>query len=134
MLTLPQLDKRLQLLLVDLDGDFWTDMLDQLDPPEKTPPSARVHDLCFRDSKALAGYIPDLRTILRETSPRRLSAEDMAALKSIRGLLNFSARLPVLILSHPDYGRNENLINVYNGYKQTLREINAYLAIAEAPA
>ncbi|MDR1049576.1 MAG: hypothetical protein LBP95_00550, partial [Deltaproteobacteria bacterium] len=119
MLTLPQLDKRLQLLLVDLDGDFWTDMLDQLDPPEKTPPSAQVHDLCFRDSKALAGYIPDLRTILRETSPRRLSAEDMAALKSIRGLLNFSARLPVLILSHPDYERNENLINVYNGYKQT---------------
>jgi hypothetical protein len=132
MMTFAQLDRRLRVLLEDLDGDFWPALLEELDPPRSYPKSEAVHDLCFRDAKALAGYVPDLRAIMRRTPARGLSGEDLAALGSIRGLLNFSARLPVLILSHPDYLGNANLIDVYNGYRQTLREVDEYLALAAA--
>jgi hypothetical protein len=132
MLTFTQLDKRLALLLEDLDGDFWTSILEQLNPPESFPKSETVHDLCFRDAKALAGYVPDLRAIMRGVSPKGLEEGELAALRSIRGRLNFSARIPVLILLHPDYKDNENLINVYNGYRQTLKELDEYLALAAA--
>ncbi|MDR1678042.1 MAG: hypothetical protein LBS44_06595 [Deltaproteobacteria bacterium] len=130
MLTFSQLNKRLDILLEDLDGEFWTALLEELNPPEKFPRSEMVHDLCFRDAKALAGYIPDLRAVMRRTPPNDLAPEELTALKSIRGILNFSARIPVLILFHPDYHENENLINVYNGYRQTLKELDAYLALA----
>jgi hypothetical protein len=132
MLTFAQLDKRLRSLLEDLDGDFWPALLEELDPPRSRPKSETVHDLCFRDAKALAGYVPDLRAIMARTPAKGLSGEDLAALASIRGLLNFSARLPVLILAHPDYLENENLIAVYNGYRQTLRELDEYAAFASA--
>jgi hypothetical protein len=130
MLTFNQLEKRLKFLLEDLDGDFWASILEQLNPPGNFPKSETVHDLCFRDSKALAGYIPDLRTIMVKTSPKSLQNEELTSLRSIRGLLNFAARIPVLILLHPDYRDNENLINVYNGYRQTLKELDDYLGQA----
>jgi hypothetical protein len=129
MLTFKILEKRLGMLTQDLDGDFWTSLLDQLNPPENFPKSEMVHDLCFRDAKALAGYIPDLRAIMRSNPPKTLPEDELLALRSIRGILNFSARLPVLILYHPDYHDNENLINVYNGYRQTLKELDEYLAL-----
>ncbi|MDR3134737.1 MAG: hypothetical protein LBU69_01435, partial [Deltaproteobacteria bacterium] len=65
MLTFSQLEKRLRLLMEDLDGEYWPSLLEQLNPPESFPKPETVHDLCFRDSKALAGYIPDLRAIMR---------------------------------------------------------------------
>ncbi|MDR2302911.1 MAG: hypothetical protein LBF38_12870 [Deltaproteobacteria bacterium] len=129
MLSFATIEKRLKLLLEDLDGEYWTSILDQLNPPENFPKHELVHDLCFRDSKALAGYIPDLRATMRSSPPKSLPSEEVLALRSLRGLLNFSARLPVLILLFPQYRDNENLINVYNGYRQTLKEIDEYLAL-----
>ncbi|MDR2367152.1 MAG: hypothetical protein LBF58_03440 [Deltaproteobacteria bacterium] len=134
MLTFEKIEKRLKLLLEDLDGDFWASILEQLNPPENFPKPETVHDLCFRDSKALAGYVPDVRAVMRSIPPKSLPAEELAALRSIRGILNFSARLPVLILYYPDYRENENLINVYNGYRQTLKEMDDYLALAPSGA
>ncbi|MDR2387080.1 MAG: hypothetical protein LBE80_05775 [Deltaproteobacteria bacterium] len=134
MLSFSQLDKRLRLLMEDLDGEYWTSILEQLNPPEKFPKHELVHDLCFRDAKALAGYIPDLRATMRNNAPKSLSEEEILALRSVRGILNFSARLPVLILLFPQYVDNENLINVYNGYRQTLKELDEYLALATSEA
>jgi hypothetical protein len=133
MLTFNKIENRLKMLLEDLDGEFWADLLARLDPPNNLPAPETVHDLCFRDAKALAGYIPDLRAVMRNNSPKNLPEGEIASLRSIRGLLNFSARLPVLILYYPDYRENENLINVHNGYRQTLRELDEYLALT-APA
>ncbi|MDR0622206.1 MAG: hypothetical protein LBJ61_10070 [Deltaproteobacteria bacterium] len=130
MLTFSKIEKRLRLLLEDLDGEFWTNLLERLNPPENFPKTETVHDLCFRDAKALAGYVPDLRAVMRNNLPKDLPEEEVAALRAVRGLLNFSARIPVLILYYPDYRENENLINVYNGYRQTLRELDDYLARA----
>ena len=130
MLTFAQLNSRLTGLLEDLDGELWTGILEGLNPPGAFPSDETIHEMCFRDAKALAGYIPDLRAIIKANSPKRLDASEIAALRSLKGLLNLAARLPVIILSIPDYKDNENLINVYNGYRQTLKEIDEYLAMA----
>ncbi|MDR0354191.1 MAG: hypothetical protein LBJ64_00405 [Deltaproteobacteria bacterium] len=133
MLSFRQIDKRLGLLLADMDGDLWTSILAELNPPDGRPRSEMVHDLCFRDAKALAGYIPDLRAVMGRVSPQSLDFDELAAFKSIRGLLNFAARIPILILYHPDYTDNQNLISFYNGFRQTLKEVDEYLALAAPP-
>jgi hypothetical protein len=130
MLTLTQLSGRLIGLLEDLDGELWASILAELDPPGSLPKAETVHEMCFRDSKALAGYIPDLRAIMKSRSPKSLEASEAAALRSLKGLLNLAARLPVLTLTMPDYHDNQNLIDLYNGYRQTLKEIDEYLALA----
>jgi hypothetical protein len=114
----------------DLDGELWTSMLERLNPPDELPEPETVHDMCFRDAKALAGYVPDLRSMIKARSAKALPPEEMAALHAIRGILNFSARIPVLLLAMPDYKAHQNLIDLYNGYRSTLKEIDDYLALA----
>jgi hypothetical protein len=130
MLTFAQLNSRLTGLMEDLDGGLWTGLLEDLNPPEGFPKPETVHEMCFRDAKAVAGYIPDLRAIIKANSPKSLPPSEAAALRSLKGLLNFAARLPVIILTMSDYQDNQNLIDLYNGYRQTLKEIDEYLALA----
>ncbi|MDR2141422.1 MAG: hypothetical protein LBR11_06480 [Deltaproteobacteria bacterium] len=134
MLTFPELERRLQGLLTDLDGDLWAEILQQVNPPDQAGPVAVIHDMAFRDAKALAGYAPDLRAIIRRSPPKDLSPADLAALKGIKGLYNLLARLPVLLLTNPDHLKNDKLIELYNGYRQILVELNEYLALAKAEA
>jgi hypothetical protein len=130
MLTFSELDKRLRGLTVNLDGQRWLELLDELDPPKKKPTNLpAIHDMFFRDTKALAGYMPDLRTIMSKISPKSLSDKEKEALLSVSGLLNFSARLLVLLLLLPDYQETEVLIELYNGYRQILCDINGYLKL-----
>ncbi|MDR1658624.1 MAG: hypothetical protein LBT47_13970 [Deltaproteobacteria bacterium] len=132
MLTFSQLHGRLTGLMENLDGEFWTEILGQLNPPDEFPKPETVHDLCFRDAKAMAGYIPDLRAVISKTSPQNLAAGEIRALQEIKGILNFSARFPVLILTLDDYRSHQPLIDLYNGYRQTLKEIDDYLALVES--
>lgn len=129
MLTFAQLASRLTGLMEDLDGGLWTDLLSSLNPPGALPKPETVHEMCFRDAKAVAGYIPDLRAVIKANSPKSLQPSEAAAARSLKGLLNFAARLPVLILSIPGYHDNQNLIDLYNGYRQTLAEIDEYLSL-----
>jgi hypothetical protein len=130
MLTFPELERRLKNLLADLDGDLWLDILRRVNPPDEPGPTNSIHDLAFRDAKALAGYAPDLRAIIRATSPKSLSPEEISALAAIRGLYHLVARLPVVLLTIPDHLTNVKLIELYNGYRQILAELDEYLALA----
>ncbi|MDR1576727.1 MAG: hypothetical protein LBT86_00655 [Deltaproteobacteria bacterium] len=133
MLTLPDLARRLKGLIADLDGDLWTSILQQVNPPASVANPAAIHDLAFRDAKALTGYAPDLRAIIKKTAPKSLTAEELAALIAIRGLYHLMARLPVLLLTIPEHLTNDKLIDLYNGYRQILVELDDYLALAKAP-
>jgi hypothetical protein len=130
MLTFSQVHNRMAGLLEDLDGEVWADILASLNPPEAFPSPESVHELCFRDVKALAGYIPDLRAAIKARSAKSLEASELAALKSVKSLLNFAARLPAVMLTMPDYKDNQNLIDVFNGYRQTLKDLDEYIALA----
>jgi hypothetical protein len=131
MLTFLELDRRLKGLTVDLDGQLWLDLLNELDPPNKKPQNLpAIHDMFFRDAKALAGYMPDLRAIITKNSPKNLPALEKEALLSISGLLNLSARLLVFLLLLPDYQETEVLIELYNGYRQILSELNQYISLS----
>jgi hypothetical protein len=132
MLTFPDLSRRLNSLLADLDGDFWLDILQKVNPPKEPGPIGAIHDLIFRDAKALAGYAPDLRATVRARPPKELSPEELAALTAIRGLFHLMARLPVVLLTIPDHLNNDKLIDLYNGYRQILTELDEYLASAQA--
>ncbi|MDR2443642.1 MAG: hypothetical protein LBE31_09000 [Deltaproteobacteria bacterium] len=132
MLSFAQLKDRLEGLMENLDGELWTEILSQLNPPESFPKPETVHDMCFRDAKALAGYVPDLRAVIRKTSPKGLQIEEKKALISLKAIFNFAARLPVLILTIESYRDNQPLIDLYNGYRQTLKEIDDYLALANS--
>ncbi|MDR2423031.1 MAG: hypothetical protein LBE01_06600 [Deltaproteobacteria bacterium] len=132
MLSFPELERRLKNLLADLDGDFWLEILKQVNPPDEAGPVGAIHDLAFRDAKALAGYAPDLRAIIRRTSPKDLAPTDLEALMAVRGLYNLAARLPVVLLTLPDHLKNEKLIDLYNGYRQVLAELDEYAALAQA--
>ncbi|MDR3203494.1 MAG: hypothetical protein LBV23_01945 [Deltaproteobacteria bacterium] len=129
MLTFVELHQRLIGLLNSLDGDLWNELVAQLEPPERFPKPETIHDLCFRDAKALAGYVPDLRAVMSRSSPHSLSIEEKEALIAVKGILNLAFRLPVLILALDDYRTHENLIELERGYRQTLVEIEGYLAL-----
>jgi hypothetical protein len=130
MLTFAQLYGRMIGLLENLDGDLWTGLIAELNPPESFPTPETIHELGFRDAKALAGYIPDLRSIIKSNSPKSLETSELIAVRNLKSLLNLAARLPVILLSMPDYKDNQNLIDVYNGYRQTLKELDEYIALA----
>jgi hypothetical protein len=130
MLTFVQLYSRMIGLLENLDGDLWTGLIAELNPPESFPAPETLHELSFRDAKALAGYIPDLRSIIKSNSPKSLETSELIAVRNLKSLLNLAARLPVILLSMPDYKDNQNLIDVYNGYRQTLKELDEYIALA----
>ncbi|MDR1545471.1 MAG: hypothetical protein LBU12_01880 [Deltaproteobacteria bacterium] len=134
MLTFVQIRRRLRGLLLDLDGELWSALLAELDPPAKFPKPETVHDLCFRDAKALAGYVPDLRAVMRGVSPKALAGEELEAFQALKALFNFSARLPTLLLSLPDYRETAGLIDLYNGYRQVLKELDDYLQLTSAGA
>ncbi|MDR2459516.1 MAG: hypothetical protein LBE38_01845 [Deltaproteobacteria bacterium] len=131
MKNFSELYLRLLGLVTRLDGDLWDSIIKELNPPKQYPKDAAIQDLAFRDSKALAGYVPDLRKIMRDTSPTSLAPEEFKAFASIFSLFNLSARLPVLLLSIGDYKETESLIDVYNGYRQLMVELNNYLSLAE---
>ncbi|MDR0547953.1 MAG: hypothetical protein LBI10_00850 [Deltaproteobacteria bacterium] len=132
MLTFPDLLRRLNSLIADLDGNLWLDILQKVNPPKEAGPINSIHDLAFRDAKALAGYGPDLRAIIKSKSPKDLSAEELLALTNIRGLYHLLARLPVVLLTIPDHLTNDKLIDLYNGYRQILVELDEYLALTKA--
>ncbi|MDR2613249.1 MAG: hypothetical protein LBG06_10680 [Deltaproteobacteria bacterium] len=134
MKTFAELHRRLIGLASGLDGELWDQLLASLNPPDEFPRDSQLQDLAFRDAKALGGYVPDLRNVMKNTSPRDLTAEEYQAFCGIAALYNLAARLPVVLLSIPDYKPNSNLIDLYNGYRQILAEIFAYLAIAEGAA
>ncbi|MDR2350598.1 MAG: hypothetical protein LBF41_08290 [Deltaproteobacteria bacterium] len=135
MKTFAELHNRLLGLAARLDGELWEDILKQLNPPESFPRDQAVRDLAFRDAKALAGYVPDLRKLMRDNSPAKLPKEEVAAFTAIFSLYNLAARLPVLLFAVADHKDNQNLTDVYNGYRQVLLELTAYLTLAEnAPA
>ncbi|MDR1041987.1 MAG: hypothetical protein LBR80_17835 [Deltaproteobacteria bacterium] len=131
MKTFVELHRRLIGLVSRLDGELWDRLLASMSPPDEMPRDSQIQDLAFRDAKALGGYVPDLRKVMRDSDPKALSAPEYQAFCGIAALYNLSARLPVLLLSIPDYRDNANLIELYNGYRQTLAEIFAYLAAAE---
>ncbi|MDR1315151.1 MAG: hypothetical protein LBQ12_16055 [Deltaproteobacteria bacterium] len=134
MKTFVELHRRLIGLASGLDGELWDRLLASLNPPGETPGDAKLQDLAFRDAKALGGYVPDLRKVMRDSPPASVTAEEYQAFCGIAALYNLAARLPVVLLSIPDYRENANLIELYNGYRQTLSEIFSYLAAAEAAA
>ncbi|MDR1035833.1 MAG: hypothetical protein LBT40_04485 [Deltaproteobacteria bacterium] len=134
MKTFAELHRRLIGLVSGLDGEVWDNLLASLNPPREIPRDSMIQDLAFRDAKALGGYVPDLRKVMKDTSPKDLAAEEYKAFCGIAALYNLAARLPVVLLSIPDYAENQNLIELYNGYRQTLSEIFAYLALAEKQA
>jgi hypothetical protein len=133
MLTFARLDRRLRGLLADLDGELWDALLEELKPPKFPNPEA-IQDMCFRDAKALAGYVPDLRAVMRGVSPKDLNPAELEALMALKGLFRLTARLPLLLLSLPEHQKTEGLIELHNGYRQTLREIDDYLALIPAGA
>ncbi|MDR1395571.1 MAG: hypothetical protein LBK52_05330 [Deltaproteobacteria bacterium] len=134
MLTFPELERRLLGLIANLDGELWPELLKQVNPPDTSGPAPALHDLAFRDAKALAGYVPDLRALIRRTSPQDLTAADRIAFLNIRGLYNLLARLPVLLLTMPDHLQNTNLIDLHNGFRQILLELDDYAALAAVAA
>jgi hypothetical protein len=131
MKTFAELHRRLLGLATRLDGELWEDMLKELDPPKQFPRDALTQDLAFRDAKALAGYVPDLRKLMRDLSPGSLPEDEVIAFATVFSLYNLAARLPVLLLSIPDYKDNQPLIDLYNGYRQVLVELGSYLNLAE---
>jgi hypothetical protein len=132
MLSFPQLERRILGLMADLDGELWSQILQEVNPPQSLGPVNAIHDLVFRDAKALAGYVPDIRAIIRKTSPKSLNHEEVQALISIRGFFNLLARFPVVLLTIPDHLDNEKLIDLYNGFRQIIVELDEYLALAKA--
>jgi hypothetical protein len=130
MLTFPELERRLNGLLTNLDGELWPEILKQVNPPEPPQSPDTIHDMAFRDAKALAGYAPDLRAIIRSKPPKSLTPEELQSINVIRGLYNLAARLLVLLLTIPDLLTNNNLIDLYNGYRQILVELDSYLLLA----
>ncbi|MDR1083433.1 MAG: hypothetical protein LBP22_00905 [Deltaproteobacteria bacterium] len=130
MLTFAELERRLRGLVNNLDGELWPGLLQKINPPQEPAPGSTLHDLAFRDAKALAGYAPDLRAIIQKTSPRSLPQEELTAVTAIKGLFNLMARLPVLLLTIEEHRTNQNLIDVYNGYRQILLELDQYLTLA----
>ncbi|MDR1166655.1 MAG: hypothetical protein LBO66_12470 [Deltaproteobacteria bacterium] len=131
MKTFTELHNRLVGLATRLDGELWDSLVKELDPPRSFPRDSAIQDLAFRDAKALAGYVPDLRHIMRANSAKGLSDQEFSAYQALCGLYNLAARLPTVLLSIPDYRENENLIDLYNGYRQTLAEMSLYLGLAE---
>jgi hypothetical protein len=119
-------------LIADLDGDLWAQILQEVNPPKSLGPVGAIHDLIFRDAKALAGYVPDIRAIIRKTSAKDLSQAEVASLIVIRGYFNLLARFPVVLLTIPEHGDNEKLIDLYNGFRQILVELDEYLALTKA--
>ncbi|MDR3152824.1 MAG: hypothetical protein LBW85_00795 [Deltaproteobacteria bacterium] len=134
MKTFTELHRRLIGLASRLDGELWDKLLASLNPPDEYPRDSQIQDLAFRDAKALGGYVPDLRSVMKNTSPKTVSFEEYQAFCGIASLYNITARLPALLLSIPDYRDSAILIELYNGYRQILAEIYSYLALVEAEA
>ncbi|MDR2352037.1 MAG: hypothetical protein LBF22_02550 [Deltaproteobacteria bacterium] len=130
MKTFSELLIRLAGLSANLDGELWDSILSNLNPPEGYPNPAEIQDLAFRDAKAFTGYVPDLRNIMKKNAPSELSATELQNFRAILGFYNLSARLPVLLLSIPDHKETEQLIDLYNGFRQILLELNEYHKLA----
>lgn len=131
MKTFAELNKRLAVLTSGLDGDFWREMLAGVNPPKKFPEEQAFLDMVFRDSKAIGGYIPDVMAVMRKHLPSEISGEEILALGGILGYIQLVSRMLLMILMMPRYNDHDDLINTFNGYRQTLVFIEEYLAQAE---
>ncbi len=125
------LQTRLQNLLAGLDGDLWREMMKEIAPPKKLPDEQEALDMVYRGGKALAGYIPDLMTIMRRHVASELDEANIQALKGILGYIQLMTRLLMLILLIPRYHDHEDLITTFNGYRQTIVFVEDYLLQAE---
>jgi len=131
MKSFVELNNRLAILVSGLDGDLWRNMLAQIKPPSKLPDEQEALDMIFRDAKAFGGYIPDIMAVMRKHVPSELPAEEIMALGVILGYVQLITRLLLQILIMPKYNDHEDLINTFNGYRQTIVFIEDYLARAE---
>jgi hypothetical protein len=130
MKSYSQLLARLAGLSAHLDGELWDKLLTLLDPPKAYGSPSECQDMAFRDAKALAGYVPDLRNLMAKTSPKELAPEELQSLTAIWGFYQLAARLPVLLLSLEEHKANEQLIDLYNGFRQILLELKEYHSLA----
>ena len=127
MKTFAELEVRLQHLLVGLDGEFWTKILYEIDPPKNIPGDQAILDMVFRDCKAVSGYIPDLMALMRKHVPQELADRDIKSLTAITGIIQIMTRILLMILLVPRYNDHEDLITTFNGYRQTLVFVGDYL-------
>ena len=126
MQTFSELNHRLSGLSSHLDGELWDSLISGLDPPQTYAPATAAEEMAFRDAKALAGYVPDLRHIMSKHNPTKLDPAERRALDSVYGFYNLAARIPVLLLSMELYRDTEQLIDLYNGFRQVLVELKRY--------
>jgi len=132
MKTFKELENRLQNLFSGLDGDLWRNMMkNDIAPPDKLPDEQEALDMVYRGGKALAGYIPDLMSIMRRSVPDELAEAEVQALKGILGYIQLMIRNLLLILLIPRYHDHEDLITTFNGYRQTIIFVEDYLAAAQ---
>ena len=124
------LERRLKIITSSLDGEFWWNMLMELDPPKVIPEEQKVLDMVYRDSKALSGYIPDLMALMQKIRPHGIDDAQKEALDGIKGLLNLAARYLVMLVIIPRYHDHEDLISALNGYRQTLQYVKEYQELA----
>jgi hypothetical protein len=103
-------------------------MVNEADPPRFMPDEQEALDMVYRDSKALGGYIPDLMSIMRKNVAGELDAANRQALTGILGHLQLMTRILMMILLLPRYHDHEDLIATFNGYRQTLKFVEEYLA------
>lgn len=131
MKSFAELSNRLAILVSSLDGELWRNMLTEIKPPSKLPEEQAALDMIFRDSKAFSGYIPDIMAVMRKNIASELPAEEIMAVRVILGYAQLITRLLLQILIMPKYNDHEDLIETFNGYRQTLVFIEDYLAQVE---
>ncbi|MDR2200475.1 MAG: hypothetical protein LBR53_13695 [Deltaproteobacteria bacterium] len=126
MKTFSELFLRLSGLAGHLGGGLWEDVLSRLNPPESAPADGEIQEMAFRDAKAMAGYVPDLRRILASNPPGGLGPEERLAFGAVYGFYNLTARIPVVLLTIEDHRKTEQLVELYNGFRQVLLELKEY--------
>jgi hypothetical protein len=132
MKTFSELLIRLSGLTIHLGGDPWDTALEGLRPPESSGDAAAIHDMAFRDAKALAGYVPDLRNIMSKTRAAALGPDERRAFAAVYGFYNLASRIPALLLTSGICPEAERLKDLYYGFRSTLAELRAYHELMDA--
>lgn len=122
------IELRVKGLVATLGGDLWADMLASWRPPQTIPSEQEVLDMTYRDTKALAGYIPDIRRVAGKTDFAGISVPEKNALLGLYGYLNMAARLLMQISVIPRYHDHADLIETLAGYRFTLNELKGCLS------
>ncbi|MDR2340079.1 MAG: hypothetical protein LBF40_08105 [Deltaproteobacteria bacterium] len=133
MKTFSELLSRLSGLCSHMDGELWDRLLSELNPPASYPPPSGPQDLAFRDVLALSGYAPDLRRLLEKNPPKGLDPSEKAAFIAVMGYYSLAARIPVLLLGIDEHKGSNQLMDLWNGFRQLLAELAEYRGLAEGP-